>query len=280
MTATAGQPVVTGSAIDATVFNNLVTDLIAEFTDSLSRSGKGAMLQPFKLLDGAVGAPGLTFGSETSSGLYRAAAGDVRLAILGAAISRWTATALELVTGALYLTATGATANTIRSSVTDAATAVGVVFDTVNTLTNTAKLASWKNNTSELAYLMRTGALHTEATEGVSDTPTADWTVAANIVKKSAGLVVGYCSYIATVGTAAFTSITTLPAGARPSATTVQFVGTVLDSDAGLTYPATFTIATTGVLAMTLYDNGTSLVAPFAIGTGDTIKVAYYYSCV
>lgn len=39
---------------------------------------------PIKLPNGTVGAPALTFGSEPTSGLYRAAAGDLRLSIAGA----------------------------------------------------------------------------------------------------------------------------------------------------------------------------------------------------
>ena len=56
-TAPAGQPVVAGTVIDVTVENNLVSDIGAEITDSLSRSGKGGMTAPLRTLDGTVAAP-------------------------------------------------------------------------------------------------------------------------------------------------------------------------------------------------------------------------------
>src|ERR1700742_4112943 len=65
----AGQPVVTGTTIDATVFNNLTADLAAEITDSLDRSGKGPMLAPLELPNGDELAPSLTF-ADNSIGLY------------------------------------------------------------------------------------------------------------------------------------------------------------------------------------------------------------------
>jgi hypothetical protein len=79
----AGQPVIAGSIIDATVENNLVADLGAELTDSLSRSGKGGMSAPLRTADGTVAAPAHAFTSETGSGWFRIAAGRLGAAILG-----------------------------------------------------------------------------------------------------------------------------------------------------------------------------------------------------
>lgn len=67
----AGQPVVTGATIDATVFNTLTTDLATEMTDSLDRSGKGAMLAPLQLPNGADVLPALTFAADSTLGIYR-----------------------------------------------------------------------------------------------------------------------------------------------------------------------------------------------------------------
>jgi stress-induced morphogen len=47
-------------------------------TASLDRSGNGGMLAALKLFDGTSGAPGLSWSTETTSGLYRAGAGDFR----------------------------------------------------------------------------------------------------------------------------------------------------------------------------------------------------------
>lgn len=66
----AGQPVVSGSVIDAAVFNTLTADVAAEMTDSLDRSGKGPMLAPLALPNGTEVLPALTFASATTTGIY------------------------------------------------------------------------------------------------------------------------------------------------------------------------------------------------------------------
>lgn len=83
MTLVAGNPVVSGTAISTTVQNATMADLAAEIEDSLSRSGKGGMLVPFLNSDGNLGSPGISFTSETTSGWFRNAAGDIRAAVLG-----------------------------------------------------------------------------------------------------------------------------------------------------------------------------------------------------
>src|SRR5574341_110328 len=78
-----GNPVVGGTTILAAWANTTMADLGAEVTDSLSRSGKGAMLAPLGIVDGAAVTPGLAFASELTTGLYRAGAGDLRVTVLG-----------------------------------------------------------------------------------------------------------------------------------------------------------------------------------------------------
>lgn len=78
-----GNPVVTGTTIDASWANDTMDDLKDEMSDSLSRSGNGGMLTAFENSDGTVSAPGITFTSETSSGIYRAGTNDVRVSIAG-----------------------------------------------------------------------------------------------------------------------------------------------------------------------------------------------------
>ncbi len=77
----AGNPVVTGTTISSVWANTTLSDIGTAMTDSLSRSGDGGMLAPLELVAGAIGAPSLTWGAETTSGLYRAAAGDFRFSI-------------------------------------------------------------------------------------------------------------------------------------------------------------------------------------------------------
>lgn len=79
----AGNPVVSGTTIDSAWANDTVDDIGSALTDSLDRSGKGGMLAPLKIANGTRPAPGLSFNTEPGSGLYRNAAGDLRMAVLG-----------------------------------------------------------------------------------------------------------------------------------------------------------------------------------------------------
>jgi len=67
----AGNPVSTATTITSTWANNTLSDLATEMTDSLSRSGKGAMLAPLRATNGTVSAPSLTFDSDQDLGIYR-----------------------------------------------------------------------------------------------------------------------------------------------------------------------------------------------------------------
>jgi hypothetical protein len=79
----AGNPVVSGTTISSTWANNTLNDIALEMTDSLSRSGEGAMLAPLELVDGTESAPALTWDTEPTTGWYRAGAGDIRFSVSG-----------------------------------------------------------------------------------------------------------------------------------------------------------------------------------------------------
>lgn len=96
-------PVVAGTKITAAWANALTADLSAEITDSLSRSGKGGMTAALRGVDGSAAAPALSFTGETSSGWYRQAAGNVRLAVTGTDSLQCTASGVT-VPGALAIT--------------------------------------------------------------------------------------------------------------------------------------------------------------------------------
>jgi hypothetical protein len=66
--------------------NALIEDFRNEIQGSLSREGKGGMTVSFRLASGTLALPGFAWQDETSSGLYRAGAGDWRLVVLGSAI--------------------------------------------------------------------------------------------------------------------------------------------------------------------------------------------------
>lgn len=77
----AGNPVATLSVISSTWANTTLSDISTALTGSLDRSGQGAMLAGLKLFDGVIGAPGLTWGTDTTSGLYKNGAADFRFSI-------------------------------------------------------------------------------------------------------------------------------------------------------------------------------------------------------
>lgn len=79
----AGQPVTTGTVIQSSTFNTLVTDIGNTFNNVLPRDGQAAMQGQLKLIDGTSAVPGLAFNSEASSGMFRPVAGVLALAASG-----------------------------------------------------------------------------------------------------------------------------------------------------------------------------------------------------
>jgi hypothetical protein len=92
----AGNPVVSGEVISTGWANPTLSDIANELTNSLDRQGRGGMLAPFKFTDGTSSAPGISWSSEPSSGLYRAGSGDMRATIAGVPRMRWTSTGVDV----------------------------------------------------------------------------------------------------------------------------------------------------------------------------------------
>lgn len=86
-----GNPVVSGTEISSGWANPTLADIAAEMTDSLSRSGKGGMLAPFRFTSGDKSAPGITWTNEPATGLYYAGTQDMRVSVNGNDIFRWVA---------------------------------------------------------------------------------------------------------------------------------------------------------------------------------------------
>jgi hypothetical protein len=107
--------VVPGTTIQASWANTTLNDLGPEVTDSLSRSGKGAMLAPLLLTSGAVGAPGLAFSLEPTTGWYRAGANDARFTVAGTDRLKMTASTLFISTLAAAGAGVDFTLNTINT---------------------------------------------------------------------------------------------------------------------------------------------------------------------
>jgi hypothetical protein len=100
-----GNPVVSGTPIESTWANATLADVADALTNSLARNGEGGMTAALRLVDGTVSIPSLAFANETTSGLHRAAAGDIGLSILGALVLRMRASGVDL-TGNLSTTGT------------------------------------------------------------------------------------------------------------------------------------------------------------------------------
>jgi len=91
----AGNPVVVGTTIDASWANTTMDDVATVLTDSLSRTGDGGMLVAMEFASGLVGAPGITWTSEPTSGFYLADTNDMRVSIAGSDRARFRADATD-----------------------------------------------------------------------------------------------------------------------------------------------------------------------------------------
>jgi hypothetical protein len=117
-----GNPVVTGTSISSSWANNTLGDIGTELTNSLDRSGRGAMLAPLQLSSGTVTSPGLTFSAETGTGLYRIGASDVALSVNQTKRQEWTSAGSSVV-GTLGVS--GATTLSSTLAVTGGSTLTG-----------------------------------------------------------------------------------------------------------------------------------------------------------
>jgi hypothetical protein len=90
-----GNPVSSGTLIDANWANNTLNDLANEVTDSLSRSAEGGMLAPLRLTDGVQATPSLAFTNEPSTGLYRAGTNEAWFVTGGNQVAKFTSTGME-----------------------------------------------------------------------------------------------------------------------------------------------------------------------------------------
>jgi hypothetical protein len=120
----AGNPVVSGATISSTTHNNTMSDISTELTDSLSRSGKGAMLAALQGYAGTVSAPGFTFDADTDTGLYRIGANNLGVAVNGTKLVDVATTGVTLPLGATF---TQSQSNTAAVTATGNGSAAGVV---------------------------------------------------------------------------------------------------------------------------------------------------------
>lgn len=144
-----GNPVVPGTTIDAAWANDTMEDMANELTNSLSRTGAGGMLAPFRIADGTVTGPGLSYLNETNTGLYRSGAGSVWMSVLGVNTVQFSTVGLTIPVGKALtaqgnasvggtLAVAGATTLASTLAVTGALTATGGVLGNVTAASGTS----------------------------------------------------------------------------------------------------------------------------------------------
>lgn len=126
-----GNPVVTGTTITSDWANETIGDLASEMTDSLNRSGKGAMLAPLKATDGTAAAPSVTFSNDPDTGLYRVSDNTVAVAANSTQAQRWTSTGTTIPVAVSALSTLGVTeAVTASNGITATRTTSGGIAGT------------------------------------------------------------------------------------------------------------------------------------------------------
>ena len=78
-----------GDEVSSAWANSTMNDIADALTDSLDRDGNGGMRAPLLFGDGSAAAPGVSYIAEPSSGMFRAATGDIRISVLGSELFRW-----------------------------------------------------------------------------------------------------------------------------------------------------------------------------------------------
>ena len=170
-----GNPVTPGDVIEADWANTTLEDVADALTNSLSRTGAGGMLAPFRIADGNVSGPGLSYLNETNTGLYRSGSGSTWMAVLGVNVAQFSTVGLTVAAGKALtvlgnasasgtLSVTGATTLSSTLAVTGAITATsGVVGNVTGNVTA-------GSGTSTFNDVVITGAL--DMTAGSSATIT------------------------------------------------------------------------------------------------------------
>jgi len=140
---------VPGTTIESTWANDTLEDVANELTNSLSRTGAGGMLAPFRIADGNVSAPGLSYLNETNTGLYRSGSGSAWMSVLGVNVAQFSTVGLTVPAGKAFtaqgnasvsgtFAVTGAVTFSSTLALTGALTATGGVLGNVTAASGTS----------------------------------------------------------------------------------------------------------------------------------------------
>lgn len=86
-------PFVAGTSISSSEVNSNFSDIASALTQSVSKDGQTTLTGPIKFAPGSVSAPGITFSDGTTSGLYHAGSGVVKVAGAGSNVAIFDPTA-------------------------------------------------------------------------------------------------------------------------------------------------------------------------------------------
>jgi len=128
----AGNPVEPNTVIETEWGNNTLEDIGNEITNSLSRTGEGGMQAPLRFTSGTAGVPGIAWQTETSSGFYRADAGEFWATVLATPVAQYTSNGV-LLPNTVSLTVQGDQTIGGTLGVTGLLTASGGISGTIDT---------------------------------------------------------------------------------------------------------------------------------------------------
>lgn len=124
-----GNPVVTGTPITSSWANTTLSDVSTELTNSLDRSGRGAMTAPLQLSTGSCAVPSLTFSADADVGLWRSTTNETAMCVASNSTQKWTSTGAVfpmVLTSQAGITATQSTTDGNAITATGNGTGIGV----------------------------------------------------------------------------------------------------------------------------------------------------------
>lgn len=273
-----GNPVTPGDVIEAAWANTTLEDVADALTNSLSRTGAGGMLAPFRIADGSVSGPGLSYLNETNTGLYRSGAGSTWMSVLGVNTAQFSTVGLTVAAGKALtvlgnasvggtLSVTGATTLASTLAVTGALTATGGVTGNVNGNVTAA------TGTSTFNDVVITGALDMTAGSSATITGLSNPTNASDAANKGyvdsvlaskLSLTGGTMSGAIAMGNSKITGLATPTADG--DAATKAYVDSVAQ---GLDVKGSCRVGTTANITL----SGTQTIDGVAVIAGDRVLV-------
>lgn len=254
---------VSGTTISSTSMNADLTDIASEITNSVAKDGQTNITAPIKFFSGTVGAPGISWASDTDSGFYRIGGDNVGLALGGTKYFDFAATGLT-VTGlvaATTMTVGGAAPYTVGGTdvaIADGGTGAGtatLAFNALSPVTTRGDLiVRGATNNQRLAIGAANAVLISDGTDATWTSGAASDTVAGlfEVAVQSEMEAASSTSVAVTPGrqhfhpgmAKAWAYITV--SGGTPTATASYNVASVTDNGAG-TFKVNFTTSMSSV---------------------------------